>query len=50
MRISKNVNFENYKSDEAKFNSTMSGNVLGKAQATFDLCNDFARVSVNALN
>jgi PPE-repeat protein len=43
-------NVRNYKNDEAKFNSIMSGNALGKAQATFDLCNDFARIGVNALN
>lgn len=43
-------NVKSYKTDEAKFNSIMSGNALGKAQATFDLCNDFARIGVNALN
>jgi len=43
-------NVKSYKTDEAKFNSIMSGNALGKAQATFDLCSDFARIGVNALN
>lgn len=43
-------NVKNYKTDEAKFNSIMSGNALGKAQATFNLCSDFARIGVNALN
>lgn len=43
-------NMKSYKTDEAKFNSIMSGNALGKAQVTFNLCNDFARVGVNALN
>ena len=43
-------NVKNYKTDEAKFNSIMSGGALGRAQATFDLCNDFAKVGVNALN
>jgi phage/plasmid-like protein (TIGR03299 family) len=43
-------NVRNYKNDEAKFNSIMSGNALGKAQATFDLCSDFAKIGVNALN
>ncbi len=43
-------NVKNYKTHEAKFNSIMSGNALGKAQATFDLCNDFARIGINALN
>jgi len=43
-------NVKSYKKDEAKFNSIMSGNALGKAQPTFDLCNDFARIGVNALN
>lgn len=30
----------------------MAGNALGKAQAAFDVCNDFAiaKVGVNALN
>lgn len=43
-------NVKNYKTEEAKFNSIMSGNALGKAQATFDLCADFAKIGVNALN
>lgn len=43
-------NVKSYKNDEAKFNSIMSGNALGKAQATFDLCADFAKIGVNALN
>jgi phage/plasmid-like protein (TIGR03299 family) len=43
-------NVKSYKTDEAKFNSIMLGNAFGKAQATFDLCNDFARIGVNALN
>jgi hypothetical protein len=43
-------NVKNYKTDEAKFNSIMSGRALGKAQATFDLCADFAKIGVNALN
>lgn len=43
-------NVKNYKKDEAKFNSIMSGGALGRAQATFYLCNDFARIGVNALN
>lgn len=43
-------NVKNYKTDETKFSSIMSGGALGKAQATFDLCNDFARIGVNALN
>ncbi|MES2416658.1 MAG: DUF932 domain-containing protein [Bacteroidota bacterium] len=43
-------NVKSYKDTETKFKSIMSGNALGKAQATFDLCNDFAKVGVNALN
>lgn len=43
-------NMKNFKDQEAKFNSIMTGNGLGKAQATFDLCNDFAKIGVNALN
>lgn len=40
----------NYRTDEAKFSSIMSGGALGRAQATFNLCNDFAKIGVNALN
>jgi len=43
-------NVKNYKTDEAKFNSIMSGGALWRAQTTFDLCNDFVKVGVNALN
>lgn len=43
-------NVRNYKDDESKFKSIIMGNALGKAQATFDLCNDFATIGVNALN
>lgn len=32
------------KTDEAKFSSIMSGNALGKAQATFDLCAEFEKL------
>lgn len=37
-------NVKNCKTDEAKFNSIMSGNALGKAKATFDLCAEFAKL------
>ncbi len=43
-------NVRDYKNDEIKFNSIMSGNALGKAQTTFDLCSEFARIGVNVLN
>lgn len=43
-------NVKSYKDTETKFKSIMTGNALGKAQATFDLCNEFAKVGVNALN
>lgn len=43
-------NVKNYKYTKAKFKSIMTDNVLGRAQATFDLCNDFAKVGVNVLN
>lgn len=43
-------NVKSYKDTETKFKSIMTGNALSKAQATFDLCNDFAKVGVNALN
>jgi hypothetical protein len=40
-------NVKSYKNDAAKFNSIMSGNALGKAQSTFDLCNEFASRGFN---
>jgi phage/plasmid-like protein (TIGR03299 family) len=43
-------NVKRYKDTETKFKSIMTGNALGKAQATFDLCKEFAKVGVNALN
>lgn len=43
-------NVKSYKDTETKFKSIMTGYALGKAQATFDLCNDFAKIGVNALN
>jgi len=43
-------NVKSYKDTETKFKSIMTGNALSRAQATFDLCNDFAIVGVNALN
>jgi phage/plasmid-like protein (TIGR03299 family) len=43
-------NVKSYKDAEVKFKSIMTGNAFGKAQATFDLCNEFAKVGVNALN
>jgi len=43
-------NVKSYKDIETKFKSIMTGNALGRAQATFNLCNDFAKVGVNALN
>lgn len=43
-------NVKSYKDTEAKFKSIMKGNALGRAQVTFDLCIDFAKVGVNALN
>ncbi|MES2827687.1 MAG: DUF932 domain-containing protein [Bacteroidota bacterium] len=43
-------NVKSYKDTETKFKSIMTGNALGKAQATFDLCSDFAKNGVNALN
>jgi hypothetical protein len=43
-------NVKSYKDTETKFKSIMTGNALGKAQATFDLCREFAHIGVNALN
>ena len=43
-------NMKSYKDTETKFKSIMTGNALGKAQATFDLCSEFAKNGVNALN
>ena len=35
-------NVKSYKDTETKFKSIMTGNALGKAQATFDLCREFS--------
>ena len=43
-------NVKSYKDTETKFKSIMTGNAFGRAQATIDLCNDFAQIGVNALN
>ena len=43
-------NVKIYKYTEAEFKSIMTGNALGRIQATFDLCSDFVKVGVNALN
>lgn len=43
-------NVKKYRDIEAKFKSIMTGNAFGRVQATFELCNNFARLGVNALN
>jgi len=43
-------NVRNYKDDEAKFKSIMSGTALARSQSAFDLCMDFTRIGANALN
>ncbi|RLJ77343.1 DUF932 domain-containing protein [Pedobacter alluvionis] len=43
-------NIRNYKSDENKFKSIMYGTGMQRGQMAFDLCMDFAKVGVTALN
>ena len=43
-------NVREFKTEEAKLNSIMGGGAMNRAQATFDLCKDFAKIGVNALN
>jgi len=43
-------NVRNYKDDEAKFKSIMSGTALARSQSAFDLCMNFTRIGANALN
>jgi phage/plasmid-like protein (TIGR03299 family) len=43
-------NVRNYKDGEAKFKSIMDGTAKQRAQVAFDLCRDFARNGVDALN
>jgi phage/plasmid-like protein (TIGR03299 family) len=43
-------NVRNYKDDETKFKSIMGGTALARTQSAFDLCTEFAKVGVRALN
>lgn len=43
-------NVREFKTEESKFNSIMGGGAMNRAQATFDLCKEFAKIGVNALN
>lgn len=43
-------NVRNYKDDESKFKSIMYGTGLQRSQTAFDLCNEFTKIGVNALN
>lgn len=43
-------NVKSYKDTETKFKSIMTGNALGRAQIAFNLCHDFSKIGVNALN
>jgi phage/plasmid-like protein (TIGR03299 family) len=43
-------NVREFKTAESKFNSIMGGGAMNRAQATFELCTDFAKMGVNALN
>jgi hypothetical protein len=42
-------NIRNFKSDEAKFKSIMEGTAKQRAQTTFDLCIEFAKLGGEAL-
>jgi phage/plasmid-like protein (TIGR03299 family) len=43
-------NVRNYKDDESKFKSIMYGTGLQRSQTAFDLCKEFAKVGIEALN
>ncbi len=43
-------NVRNFKDGDAKFKSIMDGTAKQRAQVTFDLCGDFARLGADALN
>jgi phage/plasmid-like protein (TIGR03299 family) len=43
-------NVRNYKNEESKFKSIMSGTVLTRTQIAFDLCMDFTKTGASALN
>jgi len=43
-------NVRNYKDDESKFKSIMYGTGLQRSQTAFDLCNQFAKHGIEALN
>ncbi len=43
-------NVRNYKDNEAKFRSIMTGTALARTQTAFDLCMDFAKIGGAALN
>lgn len=43
-------NVRNYKDEEAKFKNIMYGTGLQRSQTAFDLCTEFAKDGVSALN
>lgn len=43
-------NVRNYKDDESKFKSVLSGTGLARTQSAFNLCNDFVKLGVSSLN
>lgn len=43
-------NIKEYRNEETKFNSLMNGGAMKRVQATFDLCTNFSKIGVNALN
>lgn len=43
-------NVRNFKDEEAKFKSIMSGTAMNRTQSAFNLCTDFAKVGNSALN
>ena len=43
-------NVRNFKDDESKFKSIMSGTVLTRTQTAFDLCMNFTKTGASALN
>ncbi|MET4546300.1 phage/plasmid-like protein (TIGR03299 family) [Pedobacter africanus] len=43
-------NVRNYKDDESKFKSILSGTALARTQTAFGLCTDFVKIGATALN
>ena len=43
-------NVRNFKDEESKFKSIMTGTALSRTQTAFDLCTEFTKLGASALN